>query len=177
MWLTINIPVINVRCPSYSEGTTSVNQSGNGILVASTQERILVRLGCTSLGTRNETSTDPNTLSAPSQVGSKTPTIVNTTSTDHVDGLTSQGGFVTLAGIDTGGDEEGGGDITSVSSTFTSLGTDEVNTGFNGFGDVLGVANHLIFISGLVRFRPWKEWRAHRRVDAGLTFMTGMPAL
>ncbi|KAJ4385180.1 hypothetical protein N0V85_008163, partial [Neurospora sp. IMI 360204] len=54
-------------------------------------------------------------------------TVVDTTGSDNED-LLGEGRDGTLAGVNDGGDEDGGGNVTGVTTTLTTLGADDVDT-------------------------------------------------
>jgi hypothetical protein len=68
---------------------------------------------------------------------------VNASSGDDLDGTTGHGGLVALALLDTGRDENGGGNVTSVATTLTALSADDINTQVEALLDVLDVADHV----------------------------------
>jgi hypothetical protein len=140
---SVLIPVLDVGVLPHAEGSASVNESSDSILETSAQHKLLVLLWCTSLDGSDKTSANPDSLSTPSKVGSKSTTIVDSTGTDNVDGLTVELGFLVLADVNTGRDEDGSRDVASVSSTLTGLGTDDVAASVDCLLDVLGVANHV----------------------------------
>jgi hypothetical protein len=57
--------------------------------------------------------------------------------------LAGQGGLVTLAGLDDGGDEHRRGDIARVTATLTALTANDITAKVEALLDVLGVANHV----------------------------------
>lgn len=84
-----------------------------------------------------------NCLSTPSQIRSEAPTVVNSTSTDNVNRLPSQRGSAPLDSVNASRDQDRSGNIPSVASTFTGLGTDNINTDVKGFLYVFGMADHI----------------------------------
>ena len=121
--------------------------------------QILVLLRRGSLFRSDESSTDPNTLCAVHQTGSESTPVVNTASSDDMNlilsGISSnrcrkpyrsagERRLLALANVDTSGDQDRGGGSPSVSSTFTSLGADEVHTDIQCLLNVLGRTDHLL---------------------------------
>ena len=102
-----------------------------------------MRFRRTSFFTRYKPCTDPDSLGTVREICGETSPIVYGTRTDDIDWIASEWGFVAFDSVDTGRDEEGDGDIARVTATFTSLSADEINTGFEGSGDVFGMADHL----------------------------------
>ena len=82
-------------------------------------------------------------LSAPGEICRQAPSVVDRAGTDHVDGLSGERRGATFDGIDARGDKDGSGCVASVASTFTGLGTDEVDADVQGLLDVLGVSDHV----------------------------------
>jgi hypothetical protein len=97
----------------------------------------------TCLNGGDKTSTNPDGLRTIRQRSSETPSIVDRTRRDYVNRLTGERGNLALALVDAGGPEERSGDITRVTTTLTSLRTDQVYTLCERFGDVLRVTDHL----------------------------------
>lgn len=84
-----------------------------------------------------------DSLSTPREVGSKSTAIIDSTGANDINGLASELRLLALADVDAGRDQNAGRDVTSVSSTLTSLGANKVATDVDGLLDVLGVANHV----------------------------------
>ena len=91
----------------------------------------------------NEAGTDPDGAGTEGQGGGQTLAVVQTTGSDDLDGLASERGLVALDELGNSGDEDGGGDITSVPSTLATLGADKVDAELEALLDVLGVADHV----------------------------------
>jgi len=68
---------------------------------------------------------------------------VDTASSDNLDRLAGEGRDGALALLDAGGDEDGGGDVTGVTATLTTLGADDIDSEVEALLDVLGVADHV----------------------------------
>ena len=111
--------------------------------MAGSADSLLVTLGSTSLVGENETSSNPDGTSTHHEGGSEKLAVIDTTGSDDLDGSTSDGRLVLVADLDTSGDEDGGGDITCVATTLTTLGADDVDTELEALLDVLDVANHV----------------------------------
>ena len=83
-------------------------------------------------------------MSAPSQVGRETSTVVHCTGTDDEDGSAGERGFLSFDFVHDGGDQDRSGHVAGVSASFTGLSANQVNTGFENLGDVLGMSYHLM---------------------------------
>lgn len=112
--------------------------------MSGSHDRLLVHGWGACLLTSNEPGTDPNGLSTPSQISRKTPTVVHGTSTDDQYGSASERGFLSFDFVNNSWNEDRSGHVAGVSASFTGLRADDVDTDFEGFCDMLGVANHLI---------------------------------
>lgn len=55
----ILVPVLNVLVLAHTEGSASVDESGDSVLVASADDELLVLLGSTSLNGGDETGSNP----------------------------------------------------------------------------------------------------------------------
>lgn len=115
--------------------------------MASFHDGFFVCFWSTSFDRSDETGTDPNGLSTPSEVGSQTPTVVDGTGTNDVDGLSGERGFVSLASVNNGRDEDRSGHIAGVASTLTSLRANKINANSERFGDVFRVSDDLPVVS------------------------------
>ena len=138
-----DVPVIDVWRPAHAKRTASVDERCHGILVPGAQDGLLVRLGRTCLLARDEPRADPDSLRAPREVRSESPTIVNCSRTDHVHRLAGQGRRALLADVDARRNEDRRGDVARVTSALAGLSTDEVDACFESLRDVLGVSDHL----------------------------------
>lgn len=144
-------PVVNIRCPAYAQRAAGVDESGHGILVAGSDDSLLVRFGRARLRAGNEPRADPHCLRAPREIRSEPPAVVDSTSTNHVNRLARQGRLAGLANVNARGDEDRRRDVTGVTSALTSLGADEVDADVKRLLDVLRVADHLIGTSRTLR--------------------------
>ena len=127
-------------------GWTSTYSEDNGtdvVLEASSADSLLVSLGSTGLISQDETGTDPDSRGAEHQSGGNGVTVVQTTSRNDLHGLTGQGALTALDQLSHGGDEDGGRDITGVTTTLTTLGADNIDTNVERLLDVLGVTDHV----------------------------------
>lgn len=100
-------------------------------------------LGGTGLLRQDEAGTDPDSRGAEHQSGSNGVTVVQTTSSNDLDVLTGQGALLALNQLGNSGDEDSGRNITSVTTTLTTLSTNDIHTDIQGLGDVLGVPDHV----------------------------------
>jgi hypothetical protein len=92
---------------------------------------------------KNEAGTNPDGAGTECQGSRQTLTVVETTGSDDLDGLASQRALVALDELSDGRDEDGGGDITSVSTALATLCADHVDTELEALLDVLGVTDHV----------------------------------
>jgi hypothetical protein len=102
-----------------------------------------VSLGGTGLVRQDEASTDPDSRSTQHESSSNRVTVEQTTSRDNLHGLAGQRALLALDQLGNGGDEDGGRDITSVATTFTTLSTDNIDANIQALGNVLGVTDHV----------------------------------
>ena len=143
LFLTAGLPVVNVRVVADAHGATGENDCADVVVVAGSADSLLVGARSTSLVGENETSSDPDGIGTHHERSSEELTVVNTTSGNDVNGTTSERGLVALDGLNDGGDEDSGGNVTSVTTTLTTLGADDIDTDVNALLDVLDVANHV----------------------------------
>lgn len=100
-------------------------------------------LGGTGLLSEDEAGTNPDTGSTEHESGGERLAVVDTTGSEDLHRLAGEGRLVALDELDDGRDKDRGRDITSVSTTLTALGADDVGTDLEALLDVLGVANHV----------------------------------
>ena len=112
--------------------------------MSSVHDRLLVHRWGARLFASDEPGTDPNGLSAPSQVGRETPAVVYGSSTDHQHGSTGKRGLLSSDFVYDGGDKDRSGHVAGVPASFTGLSADEVDADFESLGDVFRVADHLM---------------------------------
>ena len=93
-------PVVDVRCPPHTEGTTSVNQCRNGVFISRGQNGLFVCLGSASFNARDEARADPNSLRTPGQVRGEAASVIHCAGTNDINWLPSKGGLVTLDSVD-----------------------------------------------------------------------------
>ena len=99
--------------------------------------------GSTGFVGQDETGTNPDGRSTQHQGSSNSGAVVQTTGSDNLHGLAGHGALVALAQLGNSGDEQRGGHGTSVTTTFTTLSTDEIRTGLQRLLHVLGVTDHV----------------------------------
>lgn len=100
-------------------------------------------LGGTSLVGQNEASTDPHGGSTEHESSGNRVTVEQTTGSDDLDRLAGQRALLALDQLGNRGDENGGWDVTSVTTTLTTLGADDINANIEALLDVLGVTDHV----------------------------------
>lgn len=119
------------------------DNSADCVVKASSADSLLVSLGGTSLVSQDEASTNPHGRSAKHQGSSHRVAIVQATGSNHLHGQTSQGTLLALAQLGHGRNEDRSGNIASVTTTFTTLSTNDIRAGIEGLLDVLGVTDHV----------------------------------
>lgn len=137
------LPVQNVGVLADAQGATSEDNSTNVILEAGSADSLLVGNGGTSLLGQDEAGTDPNGGGTEHEGSGDGVTVVQTTSGDDLHGLAGQRALAALDQLGNGRDEDGGGDVTGVTATLTTLGADDIHADIEGLLDVLGVADHV----------------------------------
>lgn len=137
------LPVQNVRVLTDAQGATSEDNSTNVILEAGSADSLLVGNGGTSLLGQNEAGTDPDGGGTEHEGSGDGVTVEQTTGGDDLHGLAGQRALAALDQLGHGGDEDGGGDVTGVTATLTTLGADDIDADVEGLLDVLGVADHV----------------------------------
>jgi hypothetical protein len=123
--------------------TYSENNGSDIVIKSSSANSLLVSLRSTRLLRQNESSTDPNSRSTKHQSRSNGLTVEQTTGSNNLYRSTSERALVPLHELGNGWNKHGGGDITSVTTTFTTLGADDVGAEFEALLDVFGVSDHV----------------------------------
>jgi hypothetical protein len=123
--------------------TYSEDNGTDVILEASGTDSLLVSLGGTGLISQDEAGTDPDGGSAEHEGSSNRVTVVKTTGSDDLHGLTGQRALLALNELGDGGNEDGSGDIAGVTTALTTLGADDINADGKTLGNVLGVTDHV----------------------------------
>lgn len=137
------LPVQDVRVLADAQGTTSEDDSADVVLEAGSADSLLVGNGGTGLIGQNEAGTDPDGGGTEHESSGDGVAVEQTTSGDDLDGLAGQRALAALDQLGDGGDEDGGGDVTGVTATLTTLGADDIDTDVESLLDVLGVADHV----------------------------------
>lgn len=99
--------------------------------------------GSTGLVSENEAGSDPAARGTEHQCSSDTLSVEKTTGSNNLHGLARHGAYFALDKLGNGWDEDGSGDISSVSASLTTLGTDDVDTECKALGNVLWVPDHV----------------------------------
>jgi hypothetical protein len=141
--LAVGLPVINVVVVADTHRATCPNDGTDVVIVSGCANGFLVSLGGTGLVSEDEAGSDPDGTSAHHKGGSEELTVVDTTSSDDLDGAAGERGLVLLADVDNSGDEDSSGDITGVATTLTTLGAYDIDTEVKALLDVLDVADHV----------------------------------
>jgi hypothetical protein len=106
-------------------------------------DSLLVSLWRTGLVGKNESGTDPHGAGTEHKSSSDRLTVEETSSGHDLDVKAGEWGLLALAHLDDGWDQDGGWNISSVASSLTSLGTDDIASNVEALLDMLGVANHV----------------------------------
>ncbi len=141
--LAAGLPVVNVGVVADAHGATGEDDCADVVVVAGSADGLLVGAGGAGLVGEDEAGADPDAGGAHHEGRGEELAVVNTTSSDDLDGAAGEGGLLALAGLDDSGDEDGGGDVTSVAATLAALGADDVDADVEALLDVLDVANHV----------------------------------
>jgi len=139
----IGLPVRNVRVVTDSQWPTSEDDGTDIVIEASSTDSLLVSFRCTSLLRKDKPGTHPYGRGAHYEGSSKGLAAEDATRCDDLDLLASEWRLVPLDELDNRGDEDGRRNVTSVTTTLTTLCTDDVNAGLDALLDVLGVADHV----------------------------------
>lgn len=124
-------------------GTYSEDDSADIVVKASSLNSILVNFRGTSLVAENETGSNPHGGSAEHESSSNRLAVEQTTGGNDLHGLAGERALVALDQFGNGRDEHCGGDITSVATTLTTLGADDIDIKVKALLDVLGVSDHV----------------------------------
>jgi hypothetical protein len=128
---------------SWSQGTYSEDYCADVVLKASCADSFLVSFGSTRLLRKNEPGTDPDTGSSKHESSGKRVAVEQTTSSNNLHRLASERADLALAEFGHGGDKNCCRNITSVTTTFTTLGANDIRTDIDSLLHVLGMANHV----------------------------------
>jgi hypothetical protein len=97
----------------------------------------------TSLISKDEAGSNPASRGTEHQCSSNTLSVEETTGSDDLHGLAGHRANFALNKLGNSWDENGGWDISSVSSTLTTLSADDVHTESKALCDVLWVSDHV----------------------------------
>jgi hypothetical protein len=136
-------PVGDVWIISDTERSASEDDCADIIVVTSSSDSLLVSLRCTSLIGQDEAGTHPNGGSTKHKGGGDSLAIIDTTSSDDLDRSAGHGAGLALAELNNSGDQNSCRNITSVSSSLTTLCANDIDAEIEAFLDVLGVADHV----------------------------------
>lgn len=103
----------------------------------------MVGFRSTGLLGQDETGTNPDGGSSESKGSSERLAVEQTTSSNNLDRLTGHGALPALDQLGNSRDKNGGGDVTGVTTAFTTLSANDIGTGIKGLVDMLGVTNHV----------------------------------
>lgn len=138
----------------------SKDNGANRVIKAGSANSLLVSLRSTGLISQDEAGTDPDGGSAQHQSGSNGLTVEQTTSRNDLHRQAGQGALLALAQLGNGRNEDSGGDITSVSTTLTTLGADDICASVQRLLNVLGVTDHVhVEDARVVKFVNNVLWR------------------
>jgi hypothetical protein len=97
----------------------------------------------TSLVTQNEACSNPHGGCTEHKSSSNRLAAEETTGSNNLHGLASEWALMALDQLGNGRDQDGGWDITSMTTTLTTLGADNIGTKVEALLDVLGVSDHV----------------------------------
>lgn len=140
---SVGLPVVDVWVVANTHGATGEDNSTDVIVVTSSADGILVSLGSTSLISENEAGSNPDTAGTHHKSRGEELAVVNTPSGNDLHGASGDGGLVALASLDDCGNQNGGGNITGVATTLSTLGADDVDAEVKALLNVLDVADHV----------------------------------
>lgn len=140
---TVLFPIANVWVVSYSQGSAREDNSSNVVIMSSSSDCLLVCLWCSGLISQDETSANPDGAGTQHEGSSDGLSIVDTTSSNHLNGLTSHWASAALDKVHNRWDQNRRWNVTSVSTTLASLCADNVNTEVEALLNVLWVSDHV----------------------------------
>lgn len=121
------VPARDIRCPADVHRAARVDERTRDVIVARTQDELLVNLRRPGLLACDEPRADPYPSGSVRERGSEAATVRDAAGGNDNDGFAREGAFRLLAEVDNCGDEDGEGRLAGVSATFASLGTDDVD--------------------------------------------------
>jgi hypothetical protein len=120
----------------------------------------LVSLGSTGFFAEDKSCADPDGVSAEHQRSGQGLAVEESTSCYDQYVVSRQGAFLTLYHLDNSGDEDGGRDVSSVATSFTSLSTDDIRSYVEALLYMFRVADHVhIEDASLVEAVNDRFWR------------------
>jgi hypothetical protein len=141
--LTVGLPIIDVVVVTNTHGAAGPDDGADVVVMARCADSLLVSLGGTSLISEDESGSDPDGASAHHERSGEELAVVNTTSSDDLDGAASERRLVLLADVHDSGDEDSCGDIASVATTLTTLSANDIDAEVKALLDVLDVTDHV----------------------------------
>lgn len=141
--LAAGLPVVNVGVVADTHGAAGEDDCADIVVVAGGADGLLVGAGCAGLVGENEAGADPDAAGAHHQGRGKELAVVNAAGGNDLDGEVGQRRLGILAGLDDGGDQDCGGNVTGVAAALAALGADDVDADVEALLDVLDVANHV----------------------------------
>lgn len=125
------------------ENTYSENNCPDSVVKSGRAHGFLVSLGSTSLIRQDEAGTDPDSRSTQHKGRSDRLAIEQASGSNNLHRLARQGALVALDQLGNSGNEDGRGNITRVSTTFTTLGADDVGAHIQSLLNVFRVTDHV----------------------------------
>lgn len=141
--LTVGLPIVNVVIVADTHRAAGPDDGTDVVIVTRCADSLLVGLGGAGLVSENEAGSDPDGASTHHKRGGEKLAIVDTTSSDNLNGTASERRLVLLANIDNGRNKNSRGDIAGVATTLTTLGADDVDAKVKALLNVLDVADHV----------------------------------
>ena len=137
------LPIGNISVISDSERSTGKDNCADIIIMASSSYSLLVGLWCTSLISQDEAGTNPHGRSTEHESRSNSLAVIDATSSNDLYRSARHWASLALDEIDNGGNQNSCGNIAGMSSSLTTLCTDDIDAEIEALLNVLGVSNHV----------------------------------
>mmetsp|Transcript_3861 Transcript_3861/g.5492 ORF Transcript_3861/g.5492 Transcript_3861/m.5492 type:complete len:324 (-) Transcript_3861:43-1014(-) len=156
---SILLPILAVLVLDDPHWSSSVDQRPMGVVNAGLADLLLVLLGGATLDTGDESSADPDTVSAQAQGHGQSSAIENATSSHDRHLLASQRRQFSLAEVHHHWDEDASTHLASVATTLATLRADDVHTRIQGLLHMVRGADHVHHRdAGLVQLLHSPSW-------------------
>ena len=148
--LAVDLPVVDVVVVPHAHGAAGEDDGAHVVVVARGADGFLVGLGGAGLVGEDEARADPDGTGAHHKRRGEELAVEDTTCGNNLDGATGEGGLGLVADLDDGGDEHGGGNVTSVATALAALSADDVDADVEALLDVLDVADHVHVVDSML---------------------------